>query len=86
MGDATLQVVQALGNDASAEQIREYLAEHFGMQVRSNHLGMALQRHRRAGRLQEVDGRWSAVLADTRPQNTDHTSAHDRSNTAESAE
>lgn len=29
------------------------------MQVRPNHLGMALQRHRRAGRLQEEDGRWS---------------------------
>ena len=50
---------QALGNNASAAQIREYLAEHFGMQVRPNHLGMALQRHRRAGRLQEADGRWS---------------------------
>jgi hypothetical protein len=29
------------------------------MQVRPNHLGMALARHRRAGGLQEDDGRWS---------------------------
>ena len=59
LGDATLQAVQALGNNATAEQVREYLAEHFGMQVRPNHLGMALQRHRRAGRLGEDEGRWS---------------------------
>jgi hypothetical protein len=58
LGDATLQAVGVLGNNASAEQIREYLAEHFGMQVRPNHLGMALQRHRRTGRLQEQEGRW----------------------------
>jgi hypothetical protein len=62
LGEATLRAVEALGNDASAEQIREYLAREFGMQVRPNHLGMALQRHRRAGRLQEDDGRWSMVM------------------------
>ena len=61
LADAVLQAVEALGNNATADQVREYLAEHFGMQVRPNHLGMALQRHRRAGRLQEVDGRWSTT-------------------------
>ena len=59
--DAVLQAVGALGNSVSAEQIREYLDRELGMQVRPNHLGMALQRHRRAGRLQEVDGRWSTT-------------------------
>jgi len=29
------------------------------MQVRPNHLGVALQRHRRGGRLSERDGGWS---------------------------
>src|SRR3954469_16214080 len=59
LADATLRAVETLGNAVSAEQIREYLGREFGMQVRANHLGMALQRHRRGGRLQEEDGRWS---------------------------
>ena len=63
LGDATLRTVDALGNDVSAEQIREHLAREFGMQVRPNHLGMALQRHRRAGRLSERDARWSTAQA-----------------------
>ena len=86
LGDATLQAVQALGNNAAAQQIRDYLAEHFGLRVRPNHLGMALQRHRRAGRLQEDDGRWSAVLAETGPQSRDQETAHSRSEAAESVE
>ena len=61
LGDATLRSIDALGNDVSAEQIREHLAREFGMQVRPNHLGMALQRHRRAGRLSEQDARWSTA-------------------------
>jgi hypothetical protein len=59
LGDATLRAVGALGNDVSAEQIRVYLGKEFGIQVRPNHLGMALQRHRRGGRLSEHDGSWS---------------------------
>jgi hypothetical protein len=61
LGEATLRAVSALGNEVSAEQVREYLAKQFGMQVRSNHLGRALQRHRVGGRLSESDGRWSMV-------------------------
>src|SRR5205085_4718275 len=53
LADATLRAIEALGNEVSAAQIREYLGEHFGMQVRANHLGRALQSHRRAGRLHE---------------------------------
>ena len=63
LGDATLRAIGALGNDVSAEQIRAYLGKQFGMQVRPNHLGMALQRHRRGGRLSELDARWSVVEA-----------------------
>ena len=63
LGDATLRTIDALGNDVSAEQIRQHLAREFGMQVRPNHLGMALQRHRRAGRLSERDARWSMAQA-----------------------
>jgi hypothetical protein len=63
LGDATLQAVEALGNEVSAEQVREYLGKQLGMQVRPNHLGMALQRHRRAGRLSERDARWSVAQA-----------------------
>ena len=59
LGEASLRALEALGNEAIAEQIREHLSSQFGMQVRPNHLGMALQRHRRAGRLEQRDRRWS---------------------------
>ena len=59
LSDASLRALEALGNEASAEQIREQLSSQYGLQVRPNHLGMALQRHRRAGRLEQRAGRWS---------------------------
>lgn len=59
LGDATLQAVEALGSAVSAAEVRDYLAREFGMQVRANHLGMALQRHRRAGRLEQHASHWS---------------------------
>jgi hypothetical protein len=59
LGDATLRAVEALGGGVSAAEIRLYLEREFGMLVRPNHLGMALQRHRRAGRLEQHDTRWS---------------------------
>jgi len=57
--EATLRAVKALGKEASADQIRGYLGRKFGMQVRPLHLGRALQSHRRAGRLEQRDERWS---------------------------
>ena len=57
--EATLRAVKALGKEASADQIRGYLGTKFGMQVRPLHLGRALQSHRRAGRLEQRDERWS---------------------------
>jgi hypothetical protein len=58
LGDVTLRAVGAHQNGISAEDIRNYLADQFGMQVRPNHLGMALQRHRRAGHLEQRDSLW----------------------------
>jgi hypothetical protein len=58
LGDATLRAVEAAAGGISSDGIRHYLASQFGMQVRPNHLGMALQRHRRAGRLDQRDGVW----------------------------
>lgn len=58
LGDATLRAIAANPQGASSEEVRVYLSREFGMQVRPNHLGMALQRHRRAGRLEQRDGRW----------------------------
>jgi hypothetical protein len=58
LGDATLKAVKAHAKGASTDQLREYLSQKFGLTVRPNHLGSALQRHRRAGRLETRDRRW----------------------------
>ncbi len=58
LSDATLQAVQAHGEGATASDVLAYLSREFGMTVRPNHLGIALQRHRRAGRLENRDQRW----------------------------
>ena len=60
LGDATLRAVEAHGSGISAKEIRDYLARELGLSVRPNHLGMALQRHRRAGRLDERNSQWWA--------------------------
>jgi hypothetical protein len=58
LSDATLRAVQAYGEGATSSEVLSYLAREFGMTVRPNHLGIALQRHRRAGRLETRDSRW----------------------------
>jgi hypothetical protein len=58
LSDATLLAVKAHPQGASANEILGYLSREFGMAVRPNHLGIALQRHRRAGRLENRDHRW----------------------------
>lgn len=55
LGEATLGAVHEEG--ATAADVMTYLAE-LGMSVRPNHLGIALQRHRRASRLENRDERW----------------------------
>jgi|SRR6516225_5690019 hypothetical protein len=61
LGEATLRAVKAHASGVSADEVRDYLARHFGLSVRPNHLGMALQRHRRAGLLEIRDSRWHAL-------------------------
>ena len=58
LSDATLRAVQAYPEGATANEVLGYLSREFGMAVRPNHLGIALQRHRRAGRLESRDSRW----------------------------
>ena len=58
LSDAILKAVQAQVEGASANEVLSYLSREFGMTVRPNHLGIALQRHRRAGRLENRDQRW----------------------------
>ena len=60
LGEATLQAVRSYAKGASADDLRKYLSRKFGLTVRPNHLGSALQRHRRAGRLENRDQRWFA--------------------------
>jgi hypothetical protein len=58
LSDATLKAVQAHDKGATASEVLNYLSQKFGMMVRPNHLGMALQRHLRAGRLDNRNQRW----------------------------
>lgn len=58
LSDATLRAVQAHPEGVSAGDVLSYLSQELGMSVRPNHLGIALQRHRRAGRLDNRDQLW----------------------------
>jgi hypothetical protein len=62
LSDATLRAVQAHGEGATASEVLNYLYREFGLTVRPNHLGIALQRHRRAGWLEDRDQLWYAPL------------------------
>jgi antitoxin HicB len=63
LSDATLRAVQAHGEGATAQEVLNYLSREFGMTVRPNHLGIALQRHRRRGQLENRDQRWYSPTA-----------------------
>jgi hypothetical protein len=56
--DAVLKAVGARSQGATANEVLAYLSQEYGLRVRPNHLGMALHRHRRAGRLELRDQRW----------------------------
>jgi hypothetical protein len=58
LSDATLKAVRAHNAGATPREVLDYLSRQFGMTVRPNHLGMALQRHRRAGQLENRNQRW----------------------------
>jgi hypothetical protein len=58
LSDAALQAVRAHAGGISAGGVLAYLQREFKLAVRPNHLGIALQRHRRAGRLEQRDSLW----------------------------
>jgi hypothetical protein len=58
ISEASLKAVQAHGEGATPAELLNYILRKFGMTVRPNHLGAALQRHRRAGLLENRDQRW----------------------------
>jgi hypothetical protein len=58
ISDPSLKAVQAHSEGATPVELLNYLLREFGMTVRPNHLGAALQRHRRAGQLENRDQRW----------------------------
>src|SRR5439155_26755233 len=68
LSDATLQAVRAHPDGATPNDILNHLSREFGMTVRPNHLGIALQRHRRAGRLENRDQRWYLPASAQREQ------------------
>ena len=63
LSDAILRAVHAHGGRATAQEIRDYLSQEFRMTIRPNHMGMALQRHRRSGQLENRDQRWYSPSA-----------------------
>ena len=63
LSDATLKAVQAHDEGATAREVLNYVSREFGMTIRPNHLGMALQRYRRAGRLDNRNQRWPLRLS-----------------------
>jgi len=61
LSDGILRAVaNAREQGAVASDILGYLSREYGMTVRPNHLGIALQRHRRANRLENRNDRWYA--------------------------
>src|ERR1700738_2306655 len=58
ISDASLKAVRAHSEGATPAELLNYLLRKFGLTVRPNHLGAALQRHRRAGQLENRDQRW----------------------------
>ena len=58
VSDAVLRAVGTHPEGATSEEVLKQLARDYGLSVRPNPLGIALQRHRRAGRLEQRDQRW----------------------------
>lgn len=58
LSEATLQAVGAHPEGLAPDEILAYLEREMGLKARPNHLGIALQRHRRGGRLETRDSRW----------------------------
>jgi hypothetical protein len=54
INEATLNAVNAMPSWSTTEQIRTRVKDQYGMNVRSNHIGVALTRHKKAGRIAMV--------------------------------
>jgi len=70
VSDAALKAVRGRPEGSTAADILQHLERDFGLKVRPNHLGIALQRHRRAGRLDQRDSRWYPPAAHPGPETT----------------
>ena len=62
LADATIQAVAGYPGGANSAQILNSL-KTLGFTPRPNHLGIALQRHKRAGRLVQEGGVWMTPVA-----------------------
>ena len=60
LGEATLRVVQAHAAGATAQSVTTGLLG-MGITAQPNHIGIALSRHAKAGRLEKRDDRWYAI-------------------------
>ena len=58
LSDATLRIVRSHGSGIAANDVMTALSREYGLSPRPNHLGIALQRHRRGGRLDQRDSLW----------------------------
>jgi hypothetical protein len=58
LSEAVLKAVEAHPQGIAANELLSYVARRYKLTARPNHLGIALQRHRRAGRLEIRDSRW----------------------------
>jgi hypothetical protein len=58
VSDAALRIVRSHSSGISANDVLGALSREYGLTVRPNHLGIALQRHRRGGRLEQRDSLW----------------------------
>ena len=58
VSDAILKAVGTHPEGVTPGEVLKQLSRDYGLSVRPNHLGIALQRHRRAGRLEQRDQRW----------------------------
>ncbi len=56
--DRVIELGAEVEMGATAAEVLNYLSRKFGMTIRPNHLGMTLQRHRRAGQLENRNQRW----------------------------
>jgi hypothetical protein len=56
--DAVLEAVGTYPAGATNNDVMSYLSTKYGISIRPNHMGISLQRHRRAGRLAMVGNSW----------------------------